>query len=87
MVALRLWLCLWCENAVLYTLNNRKGEKQRSSRGNSVVMCLAKDSRQDLNGETVAVSTLLLNQHGKKNGCLFYFSHNFMQLNLTGWKW
>uniref|UniRef100_A0A7I4EYU4 UDP-N-acetylmuramoyl-L-alanyl-D-glutamate synthetase n=1 Tax=Physcomitrium patens TaxID=3218 RepID=A0A7I4EYU4_PHYPA len=46
---------LFHTSSILYTLNNRKGEKQRSSRGNSVVMCLAKDSRQDLNGETVAV--------------------------------
>ena len=50
------WLGLWCEASAPYGASGRKDESLRPSRRSSVVVCLASDRRQDLNGETVAVS-------------------------------
>ncbi|KAG0581208.1 hypothetical protein KC19_4G232500 [Ceratodon purpureus] len=46
---------LWCEASAPYGASGRKDGSLRPSRRSSVVVCLASDRRQDLNGETVAV--------------------------------
>lgn len=50
------YLGLGCEAPIPYAAGGQEGGKGRPGRRRSAVTCLARARRQDLNGETVAVS-------------------------------
>ncbi|KAG0586819.1 hypothetical protein KC19_2G120000 [Ceratodon purpureus] len=51
-----LWLGLWCKASAPYGACRRKEGSLRPNMRSSIVVCLASNSRQDSNGESVVVS-------------------------------
>ena len=76
-VEFRVWLGLWCETPIPDAAMGRNA-KLRPSRRRSVGICLASDHRQDLNGETVAVSRTF--PTSLRRGMMFgFFAHNVVR--------